>query len=594
MATDQETAQRILGINNALQAGEIDQQTANELAAEDQVVLPMVEQTVPEALQVSSAGAPMAQYQQFEPTSEMVDAAKMAQKLQPNNTPAIWNYEPQSSSTMGKVGEYIGKYGVAPAVEGASAIAGMGQSVVQGAKDAGQGLIQGAAPEMAARLAQEQAAQEQAAQEAQAALASKAISEPAVALGTLEPTVQQQAKAVEEIVKPAQEAVAEHRATQMAQTELQAAMIKEQERLAAREKEIQDEISRQDTSVRFQSLPEILQGNSFENKLGAALALFAGAVSQGLTGAKSNPVMDFIDRQVALQADKDKLTADGKLALKKQLIDIGNMKLENLKARSQDQYQQQMIAAKQQEMLNERQKIEGDQRLKAQELFGKSEAKSALAAAYRGEAIDPQLAQNMNETEQKSIVQARGKTYKAINPSAAQKFQDTKASVDNAMAQLKPYQALVEKGLLRTLGEKGVMAALKDRGAAETMKTAIIGALRLPYTGPGALSDTERKALESAVSEFGVFNLPPVQAAKIRFIISDLKGHVQRAADDAGIKTQMWPETFLKVQGADGKERFVAKPIYFEQEAGRLGISVDEFERRYENLKKAKELNGKK
>lgn len=529
MATDQETAQRILGINNALQAGEIDQQTANELAAEDQVVLPMVEQTVPEALQPNPPATLVQQtvptYQQFEPTPEMVAGLRATQN-QPN------------ALDMNKFVQE--QYNIPT------------QEVVETPP-----VINAATP----------------------AVPVDAVVEQPV----LQPTAQQQAKAVEEIVKPAQEAVAEHRATQMAQTELQAAMIKEQERLAAREKEIQDEISRQDTSVRFQSLPEIMQGGSFENKLGAAIALFAGAVSQGLTGAKSNPVMDFIDRQVALQADKDKLTADGKLALKKQLIDIGNMKLENLKARSQDQYQQQMIQAKQDELLNERQKIEGDQRLKAQELFGKGEAKSALAAAYRGEAIDPMLAQNMNETEQKSLVQVRGKTYKAINPSAAQKFQESQASITAAMNKLEPYKALVEKGLLRTLGEKGVMAALKDRAAGETMRTAIVGALRLPYTGPGALSDTERKALDKAIGEFGVFNLPPVQAAKMNFIIHDLRAELQRVADNSNIKAQVWPETFIKT--SDGK--MLSKQVYFEKKAQETGKSVEEIERLY-NLTQGK------
>jgi hypothetical protein len=534
MATDQETAQRILGINNALQAGEIDQQTANELAAEDQVVLPVAEQPSPQSLQPSIAPeslqpvvAEPPAYQQFQPTPEMVAGLRAVQN-QPN--PLDMNKFVQE------------EYNIPT------------QEIVDT-----QPVINAAAPAVPVAPA------------------------PVVPQPTLQPTVQQQAKAVEEIVKPAQEAVAEHRATQMAQTELQAAMIKEQERLAAREKEIQDEISRQDTSVRFQSLPEIMQGGSFENKLGAAIALFAGAVSQGLTGAKSNPVMDFIDRQVALQADKDKLTADGKLALKKQLIDIGNMKLENLKARSQDQYQQQMIQAKQDELLNERQKIEGDQRLKAQELFGKGEAKSALAAAYRGEAIDPQLAQNMNETEQKSLVQVRGKTYKAINPSAAQKFQESQASITAAMNKLEPYKALVEKGLLRTLGEKGVMAALKDRAAGETMRTAIVGALRLPYTGPGALSDTERKALDKAIGEFGVFNLPPVQAAKMNFIIHDLRAELQRVADNSNIKAQVWPETFIKTN--DGK--MLSKQVYFEKKAQETGKPVEEIERLY-NLTQGK------
>jgi hypothetical protein len=532
MATDQETAQRILNINNALQSGEIDQQTANELAAEDQVALPIVEQTVPESLQPnppeSLAATQVAPaYVPYQPTSEMIGAARTAQNIP--NPLDIRKFAQE-------------EYGIPT------------ETVV----------------------------------DQQPVVNAQAIAQPVEAVveqpvASIQPTQEQRAVAAEEIIKPVQNAVAEHEATKMAQSEIQAALIKQQDELAERERQIQAEIGKQDNSVRFQSLPEVLQGNSFENKLGASIALFIGAVSQGLTGAKSNPVMDFIDRQVALQAEKDKLTADGKLALKKQLIDISNAKLDNLKARSQDQYQQQMIQAKQEEMAVERAKIESAQALKAQEIFEKNAGKSALAAAYRGEAIDPQLAQNMNETEQKSLVQVRGKTYKAINPSAAQKFQESQASITAAMNKLEPYKALVEKGLLRTLGEKGVMAALKDRAAGETMRTAIVGALRLPYTGPGALSDTERKALDKAIGEFGIFNLPPVQAAKMNFIIHDLRAELQRVADNSNIKAQVWPETFIKTN--DG--RLLSKEVYFQKKAQETGKSVEEIERLY-NLTQGK------
>lgn len=541
MASDQETAQRILGITNALQAGEIDQQTANELAAEDQIALPVVEQIVPESLQLnppeSSAATQAAPaYVPYQPPPEMISAAKVAQQ-QPN----LLDMEKFAQNQYNIPSQTI--------VDKQPVIAP--QSVAQPVQPVEQPVVD------------------------------------------IQPTEEQRDIAAEEIIKPAQVAIAEHEATKVAQSEVQAALIRQQDELAERERQIQAEIGKQDNSVRFQSLPEILQGNSFENKLGASLALFIGAVSQGLTGAKTNPVMDFIDRQVALQAEKDKLTADGKLALKKQLIDISNAKLDNLKMRSQDENNRALLETKQQELAIERQKIEGVQALKAQELFDKNAGRTAALATFRGP-ISLEARAAMAADERNELVSVADKTYRAVNKVSADKFTNKQQAITNAISMLNPYQKLIETGAWATLGKKGVMGALKDRGKAKTMEQAIVGALREPYTGPGALNKDERAGLITAIGDFGLWSLPPVEAEKVKFIIKDLKAQLQNEAVNAGLKeaddstVKVWGQKYVGTD--DG--RYMPEEEYLQNLAKQTRQPLEKVRAAYE-LKKELKRAGK-
>lgn len=50
----------------------------------------------------------------------------------------------------------------------------------------------------------------------------------------------------------------------------------------------------------------MFSGGNFFSNIGTALSVLAGGLSQGLTGAKTNPVMDYINRQIDLDIDRQK------------------------------------------------------------------------------------------------------------------------------------------------------------------------------------------------------------------------------------------------------------------------------------------------
>jgi hypothetical protein len=287
-----------------------------------------------------------------------------------------------------------------------------------------------------------------------------------------------------------------------------------------------------DDQVRQGSLSQILQDGSWGQRLGAVLAIGLGSVGAALTG-QPNAALSYFDKMAEAQAQKDKLNADQKESLKRQLYEQGVLELKKLEAATDSAYKKDQINMQRQQLNNAIAAARAQQEATA----AQNTARASIFSGARAISEDEFAALEKNERE--AVVSlADGRKVMAVNKSAAEKLRAYMADTVPAIQRLEQYKQLIESGNPLNL---------KDRAKAEGLSTAIVGALRLPLTGPGVLTDTERAELRKAIGRFGVFNLSAVEREKVKLLIKDLKANTQYNARISGVKLPVIDEQFYRV-----------------------------------------------
>ena len=391
-------------------------------------------------------------------------------------------------------------------------------------------------------------------------------STPAVATAVasaLQPTKQDIEEAAAIHVAPIAKAQAQTLAKQAANEQQAGFEQEQQQRIADQQLAIAKKQTEIENQVRMGSLAEVMQGGSFGSKLGAILAVGLGSLSQGLLRSKSNPAIDMFEKMAEQQASKDKLDGEQLSALKKSLYDEAAQQLDKQRANTDSEYKKQMIDLQKQELLMKSKEHE-------QKLLQGIAQKQAMSGLYGGAEVTPDIIPNLTEFQQKSLVNVGGKQFLSPNgPQAADKFREYASQASPALALLKKYQPMVEGGGWRTLGQKGVMGYFKDKAAAQTMEAAITGALRLPYLGPGAMTEQEYTRLKDSIGKYGLWNLPFAEAVKVDLVIKDLEARLQGQAQAAGIKAPVVDRKFVAL----GDGRMQERSEYIKQTAVRKNVS---------------------
>lgn len=309
-------------------------------------------------------------------------------------------------------------------------------------------------------------------------------------------------------------------------------------RQAEREKQLNTTLKGIDDRVRSKSLAEIFQGGSLGQKIGAAFAVLAGGVSQGLTGAKSNPVLDYMDKIVDQQSAKDKLSMEEKEALRKQVYEQGQNELKKLENATQNAYRKDQLSLMSQEL-----------ELKKQELYAKLRANVASQIppdAFSGRELkrDELLKLKQNEKlAERLITLPNGKAFMGNSDTDAKEFKKLATESLNALSLLEQY---------RKIGDKGSSFSLTDRAKAYALKQAIVGALRLPFTGPGILTESERNQLIKTLGDPLAFTtLRPIELSKIDQVADALKANTVNRARLSGVTGDVFDDA--KYYNLNGK-----------------------------------------
>lgn len=315
-----------------------------------------------------------------------------------------------------------------------------------------------------------------------------------------------------------------------------------QEQQERKRQELEANLAKMDDEVRAQSLPEIMQKGSFGQKLLAAFSLALGGISQGLTGAKSNPVMDFINAQVEQQAAKDRLSLAKKESLRKQLLDEGKLRLEQLQESTSNAAKKANIQVQIAE-------------LEQRSAQAAAKAASMVSSGQQNDKLGSGLA--LSDAEYKALP-LKQKAQTAQLPDGRRVFFTDKKDKTNFVKALTDLRPARESAMqLKKLAEKVSLVdkvfptALSDRIKDTT--SSLIGQLRLPYTGPGVLTEREKDELRGVLGNPLAFTSWAGRApGRLDRLQREMEARMQYAAEVNGVNEQLFPGKRYQVRASDG------------------------------------------
>lgn len=317
---------------------------------------------------------------------------------------------------------------------------------------------------------------------------------------------------------------------------------------AQKEKQAAENVAEQDKKG-AQTLSEIFHSGSWGQKLGMALSILVGGISQGLMHAKENPVTDFLEKADQQILANRKLKAEEVNSVRKAMIDQLELQLKVQKQRTDDA----LAAVSINKALAETAKIKEELR-KAQmmEQMGKV-----------GGIVDPNV---LDKDLRKAVVTGPdGKPRLAYNEDAANGLRKYMSEVAPAMGDL---QELVnftkDKRFYNPYGE--------DKARVETKIAALQGALRLAFLGPGPMTDTERKFLIDTLGDPSKFwSLKANQLARLDTVMQSVNRKINLAYKQAGINldeendAQMSQSDRLAAKGISPERQQILKNFLIKQ-----------------------------
>lgn len=319
-------------------------------------------------------------------------------------------------------------------------------------------------------------------------------------------------------------------APEQVMAEVQAATAQDAQRKAAavmQEKQMAEEQEKANRAAAQEAADEEKvaadsEGMSWGRQIGQALAIMAGAYSQGLTGAKENPAIVAIDKALERQAQQKKYSEEQRIKLQELAYKQAQQDIERRKASIDS-----MIGLKKLEQ------AEQEIALKLQELNLKKVEKQSLAQSRFTEAEVRALP--IDQREKLNLVRLPDGTYGAALGSEDAKILRTQVlpATDNAIRALKGLEELNKKWGNNPLAK---LTDREGRGRAESLAQELVGSIRLEYFGPGVLTDNEQEIARSIIgSPAKYFSLSSANQAKISTMIDKMKFSRRAKLRETGI-----------------------------------------------------------
>lgn len=138
------------------------------------------------------------------------------------------------------------------------------------------------------------------------------------------------------------------------------------------------------------------------------------------------------------------------------------------------------------------------------------------------EQIDPEKAKDLKERGIPGVgIANTGKDASAVK--------EIKVAVDSAKEGLNE--------LLKLSNKSGKSLSLDDRAKAEVIQQSLVGLLRLPLTGPGAMNEGERKMLENMIANpTNVFSMDSSSKVRLKTLMKRLDSNLKAQAKNAGVE----------------------------------------------------------
>lgn len=235
--------------------------------------------------------------------------------------------------------------------------------------------------------------------------------------------------------------------------------------------------------------------------LGAALLSGGGNAQVAL-----NHINNLVDQDIEAQ----KTTLANKLAKKEHGLRRARLELDKESAKTSNQVKQMQIQKMQSEILSQEQEIRKNRLIQEQ--------------LKKGD-INPSLLEK--DDRERLVVDPSGKKQLAISKEAAGEI---RRFTGEALPIIKGAQRIL------AMSKKGSRFNLVDRAKIATDMKALIGQLRVPLVGPGALTKEEIKILEDTVGDPNkLFALPSIERVKLETVIKKVRGDLKDKYKVAGV-----------------------------------------------------------
>ncbi len=270
---------------------------------------------------------------------------------------------------------------------------------------------------------------------------------------------------------------------------------------------------------------------SVTGKIQTVIGLILGGMGQGLAGG-DNPALTFLNHQI----DRDINAQAAEMGKKENLLkanlqhfgnikdamamtrimqnDIVSMKLEEAAAKAADPVAKaralQAVAAIREKSAKEQMGLTTQMTIQSAINRAKQDPSKAQDIVDLIQTVDPKRAEHL----QKTLVPGVGF---ANTEKDASDVKESKAGLDNAKQGIK---RLLE---INKVPGKSLTPSL--RAEASTLQQTLVGLLRLPITGPGAMNEGERKMLEGIIANpTNLFSLDSSNKIRLKTLEKKLEG----------------------------------------------------------------------
>lgn len=329
--------------------------------------------------------------------------------------------------------------------------------------------------------------------------------------------------------------------------------------MEARQK-TQEQVSKVEADVKAD---QEKSGSNLFKGIGDAIAIMLGAYSQGFTGNKENPGLKAVEARIDREVQARKYNAEQEAALRKLAADEAQNRLEQAKFMTDNALKITQIQKYQAEM-----KSLGEQAKAGQDLASYVNRRE-LSDAEVGEL------QLLGKTGNEMAAQYVSHPYKdGVRVRSTSRPEDTgklRAYMAETGAVVPDINSLLE------LAESPNFSrlSLSDRAKVATKINTMVGALRIPITGPGPLTEPEREFLLKTIGDPNAFfALPSVERLKLKEIRSNIQRKVKNAykqfsgieiGDEPGIA----PSPFVQGLIDRGVKRETAEAIEAKRKSGK-------------------------
>lgn len=281
-------------------------------------------------------------------------------------------------------------------------------------------------------------------------------------------------------------------------------------------------------------------GGSFWDRLRMAVAVGLGAYSQATTGSE-NPALMMLKRKYEAIENKKKLSQEEKITREKMDLDRAQLELKKMDSATDNMYKKAQIAKMMGEVSAERDK--------------KDAMRNIFVSSKVGGLTTEQVQLLDKDTQEKIVRLPNGNAALADNRDIAQVTNKFLGDANGALKGTDEALSLANSPDFNRL-------SLEDRAEMATRIRLLIGKMRVPIVGGGAMSDKEFDILlETIGNPANLTSLPSIEMRKLNTIKSVLESQREEAYKTAGITIPKTDDQIAreiqieKIMAATGKSK---------------------------------------